>query len=190
LMLLDNDFFGAPSWRRASEWVIKNDFQVCLCQGVNLRVLDDEQAQTLVSMKLRDTKFKTRRIYTAWDNPSDEHRFFGGLDLLVGKGINPDNVMVYMIIGFWPGETIDDIERRRVALRSRGVRPYPMPFRRTKQLVGFQRWIVGAYDKTVPWSEWSAAGYEPRKLRRNSTNQTDLFSEEKIAPGGCSPKEG
>lgn len=178
LMLLDNDFFGGPSWSTTAGWIVDNDFSVCLCQGVNLRVLTDVQAQALSRMKLRDTKFKTRRIYTAWDNPKDEEAFFKGLDLLLSKGVNPDNVMAYMLIGFWPGETIDDIEKRRVALRSRGVRPYPMPFRRTSELVGFQRWIVGAYDKAIPWAEWKAARYEPRNLTRNNKAQMGLFAEQ------------
>lgn len=30
--------------------------------------------------------------------------------------------------------------------------------------LGFQRWVIGAYDKGIPWTQWAAAKYEPRKL--------------------------
>jgi hypothetical protein len=69
-----------------------------------------------------------------------------------------------MLIGFWPDETQTDREYRRARLREFGCRPYPMPYVRTPELVGFQRWVVGAYDKRVPWHLWEAASYRPEKL--------------------------
>ena len=27
-----------------------------------------------------------------------------------------------------------------------------------------RRWVIGAYDKTVSWKDWSASRYEPRNL--------------------------
>ena len=48
---------------------------------------------------------KTRRIYTAWDSKGDEERLFTGLNRLVKYGVKPDHIMVYMLIGYWPGET-------------------------------------------------------------------------------------
>jgi hypothetical protein len=65
----------------------------------------------------------------------------------------------------WPSETHEDREYRRRRLRDFGARPYPMPYTRTPELIGFQRWVVGAYDKRVPWRDWIAAKYEPRGLR-------------------------
>jgi hypothetical protein len=86
------------------------------------------------------------------------------LEALVRHGVKPDHIMVYILIGYWPGETTADREHRRVRLREFGARPYPMPYERTPELVGFQRWIIGAYDKTIPWREWNAARYQPRNL--------------------------
>jgi hypothetical protein len=57
--------------------------------------------------------------------------------------------MVYMLIGFWQGETESDWLYRQEALRAFGARPYPMPFIRTPATVGFQRWVIGAYDKRI-----------------------------------------
>ena len=73
--------------------------------------------------------------------------------------------MVYMLIGFWPGETEADWLSRQARLRAFGARPYPMPYVRTPATVGFQRWCVGAYDKRIPWAQWQAAGYRPERIQ-------------------------
>ncbi len=110
---------------------------------------------------------KVRRIYTAWDNLKDEDRLFAGLNRLVKYGIKPDHIMVYMLCGYWPGETSDDRDYRRQRLRDFGARPYPMPFVRTPELVGFQRWVIGAYDKRFTWKQWADARYRPENLDRH-----------------------
>ena len=49
-----------------------------------------------------------------------------------------------------------------------------MPFLRTTELVAFQRWVIGAYDKAVPWDEWMRARGEPRRLGDRSGAQRSL----------------
>jgi hypothetical protein len=164
LLLLDNDFFGNPQWRERISEIRDGDFKVSFSQGINCRAIGPEEAEALASVNYRDDGMKVKRIYTAWDNKKDEKRLFRGLQLLVDAGVKPDNIMVYILIGYWPGETTEDREYRRAQLREFGARPYPMPFVRTPELVGFQRWIIGAYDKTVPWSEWVSARYRPERL--------------------------
>lgn len=164
LILLDNDFFGQPMWRDRIAEIRGGKFKVSFNQGINARFLDDDSAAAIASVDYRDGKMKAKRIYTAWDNRKDEERLFRGLDALVRHGVKPDHIMVYMLIGYWPGETHDDREHRRRRLREFGARPYPMPFVRTPELLGFQRWVVGAYDKTIPWEEWRRARWEPRNL--------------------------
>jgi hypothetical protein len=39
-----------------------------------------------------------------------------------------------------------------------------MPYVRNAETIGFQRWVVGAYDKRVSWSDWVKAQYRPSKL--------------------------
>lgn len=67
--------------------------------------------------------------------------------------------------GFEP-ETHEDREHRRRRIREFGALPYPMPYARTPELLGFQRWVIGGYDKAIPWAEWSAAHCQPRNLTR------------------------
>jgi hypothetical protein len=165
LHLLDNDFFGNPEWAERIAEIQAGGFKVALTQGINVRNLTDEQAAAVGSIDYREgSKFKDKRLYTAWDNPKDETKLFRGLELLAKHGVKPDHIMVYMLIGYWPRETEEHWLRRRDQLRAFGARPYPMPFKRTPETVGFQRWIVGAYDKRITWERWKAANYQPANL--------------------------
>lgn len=171
LLLLDNDFFGQPRWRDRIAEIREGGFKVSFNQGINARFLSDrmkeadEAAAALASLDYRDGKMRERCIYTAWDNRKDEEILFQGLNRLVKHGVNPKHITVYMLIGYWPGETDADRVYRQRKLREFGCRPYPMPFYRTRELVGFQRWVLGHYDKMgIAWDDFKAAGYEPRKL--------------------------
>lgn len=169
LALLDNDFFGQPDWREHVEAINNGGFRVSLLQGINARFLNDESAAAMASMNYRSLDFKNRRIYTAWDSLGDEKRLFAGLESLCAHGVKPDHIMVYILIGYARDETHDDRDIRRRQLRAFGARPYPMPYERTPELLAFQRWVIGAYDKQISWDEWTAARWNPRKLQRRSS---------------------
>lgn len=170
LLLLDNDTFGNPNWRNEVAAIRDGGFKVCWNQGINARMLTDEVCEAIASVHYCDDQFKTRRLYTAWDNSAHERPLFRGLASLVRHGVKPDNIMVYILIG--AGESPADREIRRKKLRDFGCRPYPMPFVRTKETTGFQRWVIGAYDKPsktwpqgVPWADWVANDYRPEGLQ-------------------------
>lgn len=166
IILLDNDFFGGPNWRDVIEEARAGAFKISLIQGINARLLSEEAADALASIKLMDTKFRRRRIYTAWDGRRDENVLFRGLERLTKPGrFSPDMLMVYMLIGHEPGETHADRDYRRRKLREFGARPYPMPYVRTPELVAFQRWVVRRHDVQTSWEEfWGRAKGEPRRL--------------------------
>lgn len=164
LLLLDNDFFGQPNWRARVSEIRDGGFKVSFNQGINARFLDDETAEAIASVDYRDDGMKERRIYTAWDNKKDKTRLFRGLDALVHHGVKPRHVMVYMLIGYWAGETHEDREERRCELRAFGALPYPMPYERTPELLAYQRWVLGGYDKSISWTDWTRARFQPRNL--------------------------
>lgn len=170
LLLLDNDFFGQENWRKRIVEIVDGGFKVCWNQGFNVRLIDDEHAEAIASTRYYDDQFKTKRLYTAWDNRRDEERLFRNLELLVRHGVDPDDIVVYMLIGYdhdtkqaRPFLTEDDFYRHR-RLRDFGCRPYPMPFCRPRELVRFQTWAIGAYDKRVSWEEWWSVHGRPEKL--------------------------
>lgn len=164
LILLDNDFFGQPNWRERIAEIRSGGFKVSFNQGINARFLDDETAAAVASVDYRDDGMKTKRIYTAWDNRKDERRLFRGLEALARHGVRPGHMLVYILIGYWKGETHDDRDHRRRRLREFGAIPYPMPYTRTSELVSFQRWVIGAHDKNRSWAEWRSARNQPRNF--------------------------
>jgi hypothetical protein len=166
ILLLDNDFFGAQNWRQRVEELLTGEFRVCFSQGINARLLSDETAAALASLRYSDDDFRCRRIYTAWDNRKDEGRLFAGLNALVRHGVKPREILVYMLVGYWPGETHEDREYRRRTLREFGCLPYPMPFQRSPELVGFQRWVVRRADLRMSWEEYSRARFRPERVVR------------------------
>lgn len=155
LHLLDNDFFGNPEWRDRLQEIRDGGFKVCLSQGINVRLIDDEAAEALGTIQYRSTDFQRRRLYTAWDNLRDEEIFFTGIDRLERAGIPPKNIMAYMLVGYDPQETWDRIWHRFNRMVERGVKPYPMVFDRSrKDLTSFQRWVVMGLYRIVPWDEY------------------------------------
>jgi hypothetical protein len=175
LLLLDNDFFGNPQWRERIAEIRGGGFKVSFVQGINARFLDEETAAAVASVNYRDDSMRQRRIYTAWDNAKDEARLFRGLQHLVDAGVKPRDVMVYMLIGYWSGETHEARDHRRARLREFGALPYPMPYTRTSELVAFQRWVLGGYDKAISWDTWTRARGEPRRLKVRPTLQLPLL---------------
>lgn len=164
LHLLDNDFFGNPEWRNAVDEIRRGDFKVCINQGINVRLIDDEQAQAMASMRVTDDQFKTRRIYTAWDNIGDEKPFVDGVARLIAAGIKPDAIMVYMLVGYDRRETWERIWHRYHKMMEIGVRPYPMVFggdEKTQRsceyhkLKLFQRWVITGVHKIAPFDEFN-----------------------------------
>jgi len=130
LHLLDNDFFGQPpeQWQARLEEIRAGDFKVCFNQGINTRMIDDESAAALSSLKLFDDSFTVPRLYTAWDNIGDEERFFRGVDTLQRHGIRPSMLLVYMLIGYDKRETWERLMYRFSKMVAREIRPYPMLF--------------------------------------------------------------
>lgn len=64
LHLLDNDFFGQPreQWQARIAEIREGKFRVCLNQGINVRLLDEDAAAALASIEYRDDQFQERRL--------------------------------------------------------------------------------------------------------------------------------
>ena len=157
LHLLDNDFFGNPDWRSRITEIRVGKFKVCLSQGINTRLIDQESAEALASIEYRNNDFNARILYTAWDNLKDEGMFFKGVDTLEKAGIPPKHLMTYMLVGYDKNETWPRIWHRFNRMVERGIKPYPMVYdRANKELVAFQRWVVTGLYRAVPWAEYES----------------------------------
>lgn len=193
LHLLDNDFFGQPrdQWEARIGEIIDGKFRVCLNQGINIRMIDDDSARAVASIPYYDDQFKVRRLYTAWDNIGDEERFTRGVDTLERHGISPRNLLVYMLIGYDKRETWERIFYRFNKMVARGIRPYPMVFgdrSRTIVLGGsnqriehrtlgeFQRWVIRKAYTFIPFEQ-----YDVNAKGSLTHGQFDLLSAEEEA---------
>lgn len=173
--LLDNDFFGQPRelWQARIAEIKTSKFKVCFNQGINTRMIDDESAAALGSIPLFDDSFKTRRLYTAWDNLGDEERFFRGVDTLERHGVKPYSLLVYMLVGYDKRETWDRVLYRFRRMTERKIRPYPMVYgERQRQLepdhpklghrtlAEFQRWAIRKYYTVVSFEDYDGSATE------------------------------
>ena len=161
LHLLDNDFFGQPKeqWQQRIKEIRDGNFRVSISQGINVRLINDESSEALASIQYRDSKFRRRKLYTAWDNLKDEKVFFKGVEKLNKAGIPNKHIRVYMLVGFDPTETWDRIFYRFNKMVDLGIEPYPMVFNNErKDLKQFQRWVVRGLYRKFPWSEYMYKG--------------------------------
>lgn len=178
LHILDNDFFGQSEWRERIREIREGNFRVCLSQGINVRLIDDESAAALATIEYRNTKFNERKLYTAWDNLGDEKVFFRGVDTLERAGIPSKRLMAYMLIGYDPSETWDRIWHRFNRMVERGIEPYPMVYDRSrKDLTKFQRWVVMHLYRIIPWRDYDSGFNKSSEVRRieSAQRQTKLF---------------
>lgn len=158
IVLLDNDFFGQAEeqWKERINELTEGNFKVSFNQGINIRLINEESAHWLSKLKYYDDQFKTRRLYTAWDNLKDEKIFFRGVNALKDAGIPPNHLLVYMLVGYDPRETWERIFYRFNKMIEIGIRPYPMVYNnKSKALKEFQRWVVRRYYEFIPWNEFT-----------------------------------
>jgi hypothetical protein len=155
--LLDNDFFGQPreQWEARVSEILDGGFKVAFNQGINIRLIDDTAAEWLAKLPYYDDQFKSRRLYTAWDNFKDERIFFEGVDRLEKAGVPPHHLMVYMLVGYDPKETWERIFYRFDRMVERGIRPYPMVYNNQRaDLKRFQRWVIRRYYEFIKWEDY------------------------------------
>lgn len=175
LHLLDNDFFGQADWKERSQEIIDGKFKVCFNQGINVRLIHKGGAEMLAKMQYMDDQFKTKRIYTAWDNRRDESIFMKGIKIMTDAGIKTQNILVYMLCGYWQTETFEDVYYRFERMRDMGIMPYPMIFAESKnykELKKFQRWVVRRYYQFTDWETFkneTGADYRRKKSKKIPT---------------------
>lgn len=182
ILLLDNDFFGQPQWEKRCKEAIDNDYKICFSQGINIRLINHEKksmqeavtneiskpsAEYLAEMRYYDTKFKNRRIYTAWDNRKDEKRFMKGINTLLDAGIKPNHIMVYFLCNYWEEGLTEDVWYRFNQMCEIGLKPYPMIFDKEnacQDLKDFQRWVIRRNYLYVPFAEYNRSGKAKKEI--------------------------
>tara|TARA_R100001530_G_scaffold64881_2_gene46524 strand:+ start:252 stop:1130 length:879 start_codon:yes stop_codon:yes gene_type:complete len=154
IVLLDNDFFGNPYWKDRIVEIHALDLQVNFSQGINIRILTDEQAEALASVKFRTLSGKSKRVHFAWDRIKDEKLIDHGIQKCFNAGIKPDQMSFYILIGY--DTSPDDDYYRVMKIRDYGCNPYVMPYNKQDLYQKkFARWVNHkAIFKSVEWGNY------------------------------------
>lgn len=171
VVLLDNDFFGNPEWRERIAEIRRHDLKVNFNQGLNIRIITDEQARALASVRFWNYQQTRRQVYFAWDRFQDERLIDAGIERVKAAGIKPWQMAFYVLIGF---DTTPAQDLYRVAkLRDLGCDPYVMPYdKHDLYQRRFARWVNHrAIFHTVAWEDYRTGvknsedyGYELESL--------------------------
>ena len=154
LVLLDNDFFGNPLWRDRIAEIREYDLKVCFSQGLNIRIITEEQCAALASVRFWNLKMSRRQVYFAWDRFRDERLIDAGIERVLAAGIKPWQMAFFVLVGF---DTTENEDLYRVLkLRDRGFDPFAMPYRKNDPYQkAFTRWVNHrAIFKTVKWEDY------------------------------------
>lgn len=155
IVLLDNDFFGNPEWRERLDEISKYDLDVNFNQGLNIRIITDEQAKALATVKFWNLHHTSRQVYFAWDRFRDEKLIDEGIKRVINAGIKPWQMAFYVLIGF--NTTPEEDLYRVIKIRDYGCDPFVMPYDKSNAYQrAFARWVNHkATFRTVEWKEYN-----------------------------------
>ena len=154
LYLLDNDFFGNPEWAERIKEIRDLDLRVNFSQGLNIRIITNEQCKALASVRFVNSSGKYKMVTFAWDQPKDERLIYRGIERCKTAGIKPWMMQFFVLIGF--DSTPEEDLHRVQSILAVGADPYAMPYDKADPYQkAFARWVNRRLCKTVPWEDYS-----------------------------------
>jgi len=156
LVLLDNDFFGNPEWRERIAEIREFDLKVCFSQGLNIRIITDEQCAALASVRFWNLHKTRRQVYFAWDRFHDEKLIDDGIARVRAAGIKAWQMAFFILIGY---DTTPEQDYYRVEkIDKLGCDPFVMPYRKNNPYQrSFARWVNNRpIFNTVAWEDYQS----------------------------------
>lgn len=155
VILLDNNILAAPNFIDTAEEIHEMSLKVNFSQGLDIRLIDEENASILSNLKYMNWTFISRQLHFAFDNMKDEAAVRRGISILSSSGIPPKHMMFYMLVGF--NTTFEeDMRRYAILWEELGTYPYVMIFNNegTPTLRAFARWVNKRIHKTASWLDY------------------------------------
>lgn len=149
LMLLDNNLTAhREHFKKILNQLIKEKIKVDFSQGLDIRLISDEQAKLLSKVKLY------KQIHFAFDDIKIEKAVRRGIKCLNDNGVKSYKLMFYVLIGF--NSTPEEDLYRVELLRDLGVDPFVMPYDKSDPYQrNFARWVNHkAIFKSVKWEDY------------------------------------
>lgn len=156
LILLDPNFLDGGRWRENLRYIIDHGLKVNFNQGLDIRIVNEENAGMLADCRYYDWKFKQRMLHFAFDDPTIEPYVRRGVQLLKDAGIPPKNLMFYELVGF-NTDFAADYHRYRILWEELGVLPFVMIYndrRDSPILRHFGRWVNKRVYKVCRWEDY------------------------------------
>lgn len=138
IVLLDPNMFACKSWKELSEQLVDSRAWVDFSQGCDMRIMDEEKAECLKRMKIK-------QIHFAWDRYEDRDKIVPKFEMFREiTGWDHRKMTVYVLCGF--DTTLDQDLERIYLLRDMGYAPYVMIYdkhklKRKSELKRLQRWV-------------------------------------------------
>lgn len=154
VILLDNNFLASPMWKDKLEFFIRQKLKVCFSQGLDIRLITEENAKLLSHVKYYDNHFHRRRLYFAFDFPELEHIIIAKVKLINQANIPSKHLMFYVLVGY--NTTFKQDYRRFEVLEKLGCLPFIMLYNDTRdsKLRKFARWVNKRYYKVCSWQDY------------------------------------
>lgn len=171
VVLLDNNFLANPDAEARFQEMEDLDLMVSFTQGLDIRLVDNDNAAWLARLRLSNLSGNRSDIYFAFDHVAIERQVREGVARLGKAGIKPYRIRFFVLCGY--DTTFDEDVYRFEVLRELGIDPFVMVYDKgNRRLRAFARWVNRYLYKSCDWSEYT---------RWNRTKaQADMF--EAITP--------
>ena len=171
--VLDNNFFANPEWRSAITDLRKAN-QPVKFHGVDVRIMDEEQACALNSLRLKNG------VHIAWDLPQID--LTDRLETMV-RYIKAYKIVCYVLVGF-NSTPEQDLFRLRT-LKRLGIYPFVQPFRdyqNKRKPTQYEHDIARWANRAWLYKAMDFTDYSPRKGFRCGEYLTTLGTNSSTSP--------
>jgi len=159
IILMDNNLLASPNWKTTLLDLQKEKVRVDFNQGLDIRLVDDENASYLAKLKY------IKQLRFAVDDIKMEKQFRRGMEILKGAGITLSSIMVYFLTGF--NSSLDEDLERLEIIKSYKATPFVMRYQEVngvkpvvdrwdRELHEFARWVnlPHGFYKYIQFKDW------------------------------------
>lgn len=155
VLLLDNNFLASPGWKEKLKWFIDHKTKVCFSQGLDIRLITEENAILLSRLKYYNHTFRGKTLYFAFDDPALGPIIDEKIGILTTAGIKACYLLFYVLVGY--NTTLEQDLARVERLKRHGARPFIMIYNNRKddqRLRDLARWVNLNYYKVVEFKDY------------------------------------
>jgi len=155
LILLDNNFLAGPHYEENLIKIIAYRLRVSFTQGLDIRLVTQENARLLRKTRFYNWRFNHRQLYFSFDLPEIEDAVRHGVKILTDVGIKPYSLRFYVLTGF--NTTFEEDMHRFQVLRELGTEPFIMVYNNRKDLPlqrALARWVNRMLYKSCSWDNY------------------------------------